>query len=205
MRVGDAAVAWEQAGFTLTGSGVIVGRTRIFLAGAGHGEARGISSIAIAGIGSDIDAIPVHEHTSPVPGPPEHANLIDRIDHLVVATPDCDRTTTALEAAGLESRRVRTFEARGATQRQTFFWMGDVILELVGPDSASGEGPPQLWGLAFTSPDLQSTADALGEHCSPPRDALQSGRRICTLKTRDLDISIAIAIMSPHPSESRVS
>jgi hypothetical protein len=48
------------------------------------------------------------------------------------------------------------------------------------------------------SPDLDATAAHLGDVTSAPKDAVQKGRRISTLRTRDLDISVPVAFMSPH-------
>ena len=200
LRIGDDPASWADAGFTVDGAAVHLGHTRISL--LGKSEPRGIASMAIDGVDTDIDSLPVHHGADLHAAEHEHANLVDAIDHVVVMTPDSDRTTTALERAGLEARRIRTFDVGGMVRRQTFFWMGDVILELVGGDEPTGTGPPALWGLALTSPDLDATAAALGAFCGPPKPAVQQGRRIATLKTRDLDISTAVAIMSPHPKAS---
>lgn len=197
--VGDEPAAWTAAGFHVDGDRVVIDRTAIRLLGS-EGE-RGIRSMALDAIeaaGADLDGLPCHDAAAPAPAP-RHPNGVTVIDHLVVRTPDCDRTTTELEAAGLEARRVRTFEMGGSTQRQTFFWLGRVILELVGPDSPIGDGPSEIWGLALTADDIDQTAAALGDHTTPLKDAVQPGRRITTIKTRDLDITTALAVMSPHP------
>ncbi len=204
--VGDRPDAWAGAGFALSGDAVVLGGVRLVLRGADGGDdggddgPRGLLSVAVAGIEEDIDGIAVHraEPAADHHGGPPHPNAIDGIDHLVVTTPDCDRTTAALEAAGLEVRRVRRLEAGGRARRQTFFWLGQVILELVGPDDAVGDGPAALWGLALVSPDLDATVAALGPHSSPARPAVQQGRRITTIETRELDISVPLAVMSPH-------
>ncbi len=199
LRIGDDPRSWSAAGFTIAGASLCLGHTVFsFL---GNDEQRGIVSMAIDGVDTDIDSLPIHG-ADPAYAEQEHPNLVDAIDHVVVMTPDSDRTTAALEGAGLEARRIRTFDVGGIVRRQTFFWMGDVILELVGGDEPTGTGPPELWGLALTSPDLDATAAALGPFCGPPKPAVQRGRRIATVKTRDLDISTAIAIMSPHPTPS---
>jgi hypothetical protein len=197
--VGDDRASWAAAGFELAGDRVVIDRTAIRLVGTGAG--RGMRSMAVDAIpadGPDLDGLPRHDAHAPPPAP-RHPNGVTVIDHLVVRSPDCDRTTTALEAAGIEARRVRTFPMGGATQRQTFFWLGCVILELVGPDAPTGDGPCELWGLALTAEDIDQTAAALGDHTTPVKDAVQRGRRITTIKTRDLDITTALAVMSPHP------
>jgi hypothetical protein len=131
-----------------------------------------------------------------VPGPtPGHPNGVTRIDHLVVTTPDLDRTTAALEAAGLPARRTR--EA-GHGRRQRFFRLGEVIIELVGPVEPAGDGPATFWGFAFTVADLDATAGRLVGRIGEPRPAVQAGRRIATLRRSD-EVSVPVAFMSPPP------
>lgn len=127
-----------------------------------------------------------------------HSNHVSRIDHLVVTTSDCDRTTQALEAAGIEARRVRTFGKEESKMRQTFFWLGDVILELVGPDTKSGDEPAKIWGLALISEQIEKTVDFYGEAATPLKPAVQPGRFITTVKTRNFGIADALAIMTPN-------
>ncbi|MGZ0218146.1 MAG: hypothetical protein ACKVIY_03890 [Acidimicrobiales bacterium] len=61
-------------------------------------------------------------------------------------------------------------------------------------------GEAALWGLALTCDDLDRAKDTLGDVLSDPKTAVQPGRRIATLRTRDLDISAPIALLSPHPA-----
>ena len=197
IRVGDEPDAWAAAGFAVVDDSVTIGHTRIALVGNAGG--RGIRSVGIDGVTTDIDGVAVHQAPA-ADEAREHPNGVSHIDHLVVMTEDCDRTTTALEAAGLESRRVRRFEMGGVQRRQTFFWLGDVILELVGADEPEGSSPAHAWGLALTSDDIDRTAAVLDGRCTPPKDAVQPGRRITTIATRDLDISTALAVMTPHPN-----
>lgn len=203
ITVGDDPSSWAAAGFTVVGDSVTIDSTRIRLTGAAGG--RGIRSIAVEGVtASELDGVALHR-ADPADAPPDHPNHVNHIDHLVVMSEDCDRTTAALEAAGMESRRVRRFEMGGVQRRQTFFWLGDVILELVGPDEPQAVAPAHAWGLALTSDDIDATARALDGRCSPPKDAVQPGRRITTIATRDLDISTALAVMTPHPNASNAS
>ena len=41
-------------------------------------------------------------------------------------------------------------EQYGFAARQTFFRMGEVILELIGGDEPTGDGPAMFFGLAYT-------------------------------------------------------
>jgi hypothetical protein len=145
--------------------------------------------------------------TRPVGGPPadrvpapHHANGVNGLDHLVVATPDLDRTVAALTGAGLDLRRTRDAGPGsgpdGARRMQAFFRLGGTILEVVGIEGAHGGGQATFWGLAFTVDDLDATATFLGDRLGPARDAVQPGRRIATLR-RDAGSSVAMAFMSP--------
>ncbi|GJM38842.1 MAG: hypothetical protein DHS20C19_22090 [Acidimicrobiales bacterium] len=196
--IGDAPSAWAMAGFVIDDDRTTIAGTTIILAGAG-GD-RGIRAVD-AGIDGPIDGMAFGRvPTTPAARQEEHPNRVVDFDHLVAMSPHMDRTTAALTDAGLEHRRTRTFEAGGATRRQAFFWLGDVILELVGDDTAHGDGPATLWGLALSCDDLDAAADALGDALGRVKPAVQPGRRIATMRTRELDISIPIALMSPHPA-----
>lgn len=197
--IADAPSAWTAAGFVVTDGRTQIGRTTIELIGAR--EERGIRAAAVAGLVGAVDGMPFGPADPPAhpTDPPRHGNRVVGFDHLVAMSPDMDRTTAALTGAGVEHRRTRTFEVGGGVRRQAFFWLGDVILELVGDDAAQGEGPASLWGLALTCDDLDAAATALGDALGGIKDAVQPGRRIATVRTRDLGISVPIALLSPHP------
>src|SRR5207248_5132398 len=116
------------------------------------------------------------------------------IDHLVVSTPALERTVDALAAIGLEPRRYRT--AAYDTQQAFFRVGGPVILEVIGPRLAQGDGPARFFGIAVTARDLDATAAYLGPRLHPAKDAVQPGRRIATLDKR-VGAGTAIAFMSP--------
>jgi hypothetical protein len=56
--------------------------------------------------------------------------------------------------------------------------------------------PARFWGLAFTVADLDAIAERLGNRLSGPRDAVQPGRRIATLRG-EAGIGPAVAFMTP--------
>jgi hypothetical protein len=195
--IGDEPSAWTAAGFSVDGGVTRLGSTSISL--VGDEEGRGILAAEVEGLVGAIDGLRFAPSATSAPvGADEHDNGATHLDHLVAMSPDMDRTTAALTTAGLEHRRTRTFDAGGSTRRQAFFWLGDVILELVGDHDAHGDGPALLWGLAVTCADLHAAATLLGDHLGAIKPAVQSGREIATLRTRALDISVPIALMSPH-------
>ncbi len=198
---------WESVGFKVSqlengDSFFALGSVQFIFATSD--EPKGISSIGALGLGGPIDSLPFETiETTDVEqllslSDETHPNAISRIDHVVVTTSDCDRSTSAFHDAGIQSQRIRTFGDENNLVRQTFFWLGNVILELVGPDTKSGDGPAIFWGLAFVSDDIEKTLSTLGNSCTPLKEAVQTGRKITTLKTRDIGISIPIAIMTPH-------
>ena len=200
VTVGDAPAAWSAAGFTVTDGVAWIGSTAIVCTDDGS---RGIRHVTIDGVAGDVDGLPVA--TVAVPARPvdlaEHPNVVSGFDHLVAMSPAMERTSAALQAAGLEHRRTRTFEVGGEMRRQDFFWLGDVILELVGLDGVEGDGPATWWGLALECADLDLAAERLGDALGRVKTAVQPGRRIATVRTKDLGISVPIALMSPHPRD----
>jgi hypothetical protein len=206
IEVGDDPVAWASLGFAVGDDGVArVGHVTIRLAGAHDERGRGIVgwTLDAAAPAGDIDGLPTAYAATRAgagdrAGPPgAHPNGVVAIDHLVVMTPDLDRTTEALAAVGLEARRTR--EAGGGRQ-QRFFRLGEVILEVVGPARPSGEGPAAFWGLAFTVADIDATAAHLVGRIGEPKAAAQADRRIATLRPGGDALSVPIAVMSAPPA-----
>ena len=125
------------------------------------------------------------------------------IDHLVAFTPDLDRTIAALRGAGLDLRRVREEPTPGGAPRQAFFRLGELILEVVqapaGTRVASRSGRPgPALGHLLRRRRPRRDAATLGELLGTPRDAVQPGRRIATLR-REAGLGPAIAFMTPRP------
>lgn len=210
LTIGGEAAAWSSAGFDVmelpSGESVCqLGSVQLLFDPASD---RGIAGAAINGTSGIIDSLEFGEITNSASSgisiyPPSiHSNGVTSIDHLVVTTADCDRTTLAFEARGIHSRKVRTFGDDAAKMRQTFFWLGDVILELVGPDQSETSGQAMFWGLALISDNLQETVDYLGGRCTPIKPAVQAGRKITTIKTREIGIATSLAVMSPHSKTS---
>ena len=143
----------------------------------------------------DVDGLPTLGSDAPPrePAPPSaHPLAAAGVDHVVVATPDLERTFSALERAGLERRRVR--EA-GPDARQGFYVVGDAVLEVVGPREPDGDRPASFWGLVLVVEDLDAAAGRLGPLLGTPRDAVQEGRRIATVR-REAGLGLAVALMT---------
>lgn len=196
--VGDPPPLWVALGFTVDGGVARVGHVDIRLGGTEPG----ITGWRMSGLDravAELDGLPVgHASEGTTAAGTEHPNGIIAIDHVVLATPDLPRTVDALTGAGLELRRVRDAGRHqvGGQRQQAFFWLGEVILEVVGPAEPAGSGPATLWGLAFAG-DVAQARDHLGDRLRPPRPAVQPGRMIATLD-RSAGSTVPIVIMSPH-------
>ena len=187
--------AWRALGFFVDEDDVCaVDGVAIRLGSAG----RKISGWALADVpgGVELDGLPTVPPPPSRPTAASHANGTVALDHLVVMSPDADRTIKALAVHGIEPRRQRHTDQYGPPFTQTFFRLGRPILELIGPDTPAGSEPARFYGVAFTVDDLDATAALLGDRLGRVKDAVQPGRRIATLR-REASAGIPVAFMSP--------
>jgi hypothetical protein len=210
--VGDEPGAWRAAGFDVAGDLLTTGGLTLRFAGADG--PRGVLRWALAPpVGVPCDGLAaaaageVPDPDAPGADPagvvatrPLHPNGVVGLDHVVVTTDDVERTTVALGRLGLEPRRT-IVGVRGDGDDEVayrFFLLGTCLLELVGPTAPTGDGPARFAGLAFTSTSVEELGDLAGS----PRDAVQPGRRIATLRGDDLGISVPVAFLSPRPGRT---
>jgi hypothetical protein len=204
VAVGDDPAGWRAAGFEVDGRDVVVGGVTVRLLGAdaGGGILRWSLSPPASGPVDGLAPFGPQERTeTPHAATTAHANGAVGLDHLVVTTDDLERTTSALGEIGLTPRRT-VVGIRGEDDDEVayrFFLLGTCVLELVGPTTPTGDGPARFAGLAFTSDHVESLGDIAGA----ARDAVQPGRRIATLRGRELGVSVPIAFLSPRPERSR--
>lgn len=199
LLVGDPPPLWSELGFRVEHGATIVSGVRHQLGGERKGirawSLRGAEADAVDGLVLDLPPPAVDDD----PGGP-HPNGVVGLDHVVLLSPDLDRTIAALEGIGLQLRRTREAGTYGTPMKQAFFRLGPVILEVVGPlDGPAGDGPPRFFGLAFTVEDLDATAAFLGDRLRPPKEAVQPGRRIATLD-KAAGSTVALAFMSQSGS-----
>jgi catechol 2,3-dioxygenase-like lactoylglutathione lyase family enzyme len=201
LKVADSPGTWEACGFAIEEGVCVVGDTRIRLM-EGEGK-RGIEEWSLRGLESlEFDGLATsHSHRPAPTAAPAHPNGVSGLDHVVAISSDLDRTVAALNAAGLDLRRVREEPTPVGAPRQAFFRLGSVILEVVqepadATERAGGDRPAFFWGLAFVAPDLDRTAAFLGDRVGGIRDAVQPGRRIATLR-RSAGLSVPVALMTP--------
>jgi catechol 2,3-dioxygenase-like lactoylglutathione lyase family enzyme len=198
LEIADEPADWRALGFDVEDGACQVSTVRLRL--VGKGPRRGILGWTLGEV-------------EPGAAAATHPNGVARIDHVVLLSPDLDRTVDELRSQGFDLRRIREGETPGGSTRQAFFRLGEPILEVVQapegtPDpplprgrgqasvARNPDGPARLWGLAFRVEDMDATASALGELLGAPRAAVQPGREIATLRP-EAGLGPAIAFMTP--------
>jgi hypothetical protein len=197
LTLGDPPDAWTAAGFAVGAHATFVlGATLVRCTGSGIP----FEGWSLDGVDGALDGLATVAGPGGLPTATPHPNGITSIDHVVVRTGDCARTIDAFTSAGLDVRGGRSTTSYGAPMRQTFFWAGDVIVELVGPDDGepTTDEDTSVFGLALVAADLDTTAAYLGPLLGTPKDAVQPGRRIAGLRGREVGIGLPVAVMSPH-------
>ena len=94
-----------------------------------------------------------------------------------------------MAAGGDERRRAGPPQVPAA---MAFVRLDGAIVEV-----AEAGGPPRLWGLVAVVEDLDACAASLGGLLGPPKDAVQPGRRIATVRP-EAGLGTALAFMSPR-------
>lgn len=190
LDIGADPDRWRAAGVALDAQG----RAQIggITVGVGPGEGEGLRAWGWDGLNAEtaLDGVPV----TAMPAGPELDQPLGlvAVDHVVLATGDLDRTVAALDAAGLDRRRIRD----AGKIRQAFYVAGPALVEVAGPAEPDG-GDAALWGITFVVADLDAAAAAMGELLGDVRDAVQPGRRIATVR-RDAGLGVPVALMTPR-------
>lgn len=115
------------------------------------------------------------------------------VDHVVVNTPDLQRTSDALaKATGVPLKRVRD---AGNGVQQGFHRLGGVIVEIVSSPQIL-TGPASFWGLVFIVNDLEAVFNHVGpDVLSPSKPAVQPGRNIATFRSA-AQLGVPCALMT---------
>jgi catechol 2,3-dioxygenase-like lactoylglutathione lyase family enzyme len=177
--------AWRSLGFDVSDDSFSVGRV-VHACGRNaswgfddvHGDASGL------GIATSVEPAPA--------GAGVHPNLIDRVDHVVYAVPELDPAVDALTSVLGEPPKRRAFPRGPSGPEMAFFTVGEGFIEVV----ASGR-PPGLWGIAFSTPDLDACVAAVratGGPIGDPKDAVQGGRIASVWKEH---VGWGVAVMEP--------
>ena len=200
----DDSARWAALGFDVQDGRCQIGTVVLRFTGPeAAAGAPGISGWSLRDlVNSDLDGLPTTISHKPIPQPAaEHPNGVVAIDHIVAASPELDRSVAAMQAAGLDLRRVREQPTPAGAPRQAFFRLGPEILELIQEPSEVTEraGGPEhqvrFWGLALQVEDLDRCADQLAGKISEIRAAVQPDRRIASVR-RSAGLAVPLALMS---------
>ena len=196
--IGGSRANWAQVGINFSQDGVFaMGELVLRL---NESLLPGLHSWALSNINStisSIDGIPTTEVlVATRPAQIESREFVLQplgIDHVVVNTPDLERTSRALhEATGAELKRIRD---AGNGMRQGFHRLGDVIVEIVSTP-AMPAGTASLWGFVVNVADVNDVAAYLGpDVLSPPKPAVQKNRLIATFRGA-VGLGVPVALMS---------
>lgn len=214
LMLADDPARWAALGFDVDDHSCQIGAVRLRFVGLAAGSERsesdepGFERPGIVGwslrdaASAELDGLPTALSQGPVPEPAgAHPNGVLAIDHVVASSPQLDRSVAALQAAGLDLRRVREQPTPAGAPRQAFFRLGGEILELIQePEqvierTGGREHPARFWGLALLVEDLDRTVQALAPHAGEARAAVQPGRRIATVR-RSAGLAVPLALMS---------
>jgi hypothetical protein len=186
LSIGDPPERWRALGFVVNDRDrIVVGDVELRLGDSGSG----ITGWTLRNVerDGDIDGLPTTVTTEPPDPAPAQPNGVVGVDHVVITTPDFDRTVAALDVRGLALRRTR----QAGDRRQGFRRLGPAIMEIVEAPEATRPG---FWGVTFMVADLRTLGDALATHVGDVRPAVQPGRHIATL-ARSAGLSMPVAFM----------
>ena len=197
LEIADEPATWRDAGFDVDDDGTCrIGSIAVHLRPE-EGK-KGIRAWAFDEVDAgEVSGIRTSSEPAPATGG-EHPNGTVSIDHVVVLSPDLERTIADFRAMGMEPKSERRTDTYGAPMKQVFFRPGEAIVELIGAEEPSGDGPCKFFGIALTVADIDATKARWGEHLGEPKDAVQPGRRIATVR-KTLGLKTAVAVMTPEP------
>ena len=116
----------------------------------------------------------------------DEAESISALDHVVVRTPNPERAIAFYAGRlGLDLRLDRSNPDWGS--RLLFFRCGDLVVE-IAHDFKTGvsDGPDQLWGLSWRTPDIaraNARLKAAGIDVSEVRDGRRPGSQVFTVRS----------------------
>ena len=183
---GDRPDAWRALGFEVSADDEVrLGDVAVRLDSAGGG----LRAWELRGEGEgDVAGLPTTWTAAPAPAQPGALTL----DHVVVLCEALDPVLEGMQAAGGSLRR------RGGPPElprpMAFVRFGSGVIEVT-----EAPGPARFWGLVAVVEDLDAFVAAADGLIGPPRQAVQPGRRIATVRP-EAGLETALALMSPRPA-----
>lgn len=186
IRLGTTPEALRRLGLDVPDDRCRVGEVTLATA-----PGAGILGLDLTGAPAD-GPLPLVE-VAPGPASDHHDHPVgaSAVDHVVVLCGDVRATIAAL---GTEPQRLDERDGR----QYGFVVAETALLEFVGP-AAVNDRPARLWGLALTVADLDEAVARLAGACGAPKDAVQPGRRIATVRHEQLGLSVPTVLLSPRP------
>lgn len=146
-----------------------------------------------------------------------HPNGVVGIDHVVIKVNDTKIAEKNLASLGIKKVK-ETFNSEKNIS-YSFYRLKGFILEVISSvQTPTGSSSDQLikstktenddniykemytniWGITFVTKDINHTHQYLKELTKPSWPAVQKNRRITTLDSKSVDISLRIAFITPH-------
>ena len=188
---------WRSIGLTVGGDGLIpLFGTGLKVASPTGADDAGIVGWGLSGIEPVpmIAGLPVDVVDAAPPSFADHALGAAELDHVVIMTSSLETVSGAVaDATGCALKRTR--ELGAITQGFHRIGRGGLIVEIVEhPDYDRDEA--EFWGLVINVDDLDAACALLGpERVSEPKDAVQPGRRIATIRS-EVGLGTAVALMT---------
>ncbi len=186
---------WEALGFSVSSGELRIGQVVCGLGASEAGWGFDRPDVVVSNVAAVESPLIARESVAPT----AHANGAFKVDHIVLASDDPAGTQAQLESFGFVAKGARIVGDPGAESSQTFFWSGELLLELVGPADGDGSEVPsaRIWGVTFVVDDLDRLARAAGGFVSKQRPAVQPGRKIA-IASKEAGVALEVAFMSPH-------
>jgi hypothetical protein len=205
ISIGADPAAWRAAGLVVGADGLV---PFLFASLRIEPGAPGLHGWALSGIDdaiTSIDGLATRPVEPLAPAVAAHPLGAIGLDHVVVLTGSLERTCGAIaDATGAPLKRVRelrsTDEAgstgEAGSMRQGFHRVGGLVVEVV-ERAEYGGGDAAFWGLVIDVRDLDAAVALLGpDRIGIPKDAVQPGRRIATVRS-EAALGLPVALMSP--------
>ena len=190
---------WRSLGLSATDDGLIplFGTALRIVSPEAEDVQPGIVGWALSGIDETTTSIAglattVVEQLAPIFA--THSLGARSIDHVVVMTGDLEPTTGDIAlATGCELKRIR--EVGKIRQGFHRIGRGGLIVEVVQHED-DDRSAAEFWGLVIIVEDLDEACAQLGaDRVGEPKDAVQPGRRIATIRS-SVGLGTAVALMS---------
>jgi catechol 2,3-dioxygenase-like lactoylglutathione lyase family enzyme len=144
-----------------------------------------LARAATHGVPIELGEHKEHVTPSPLAGSDEAAS-ISALDHVVVRSPNPERAVAFYAGRlGLDLRLDRSNPEWGS--RLLFFRCGDLVVEIAHDLKAGvSDGPDQLWGLSWRTPDIakaNARLKAAGVDVSAPRTGRRPGSEVFSVNS----------------------